>query len=471
MGDTCDNMRRLSDKKIADSDDIALSSSQDPEYKQDKISELRENLISSFKEIIIAAIILGIILGSLAAYTWHWPPVVIVESKSMMHGDDSTVGTMDTGDIVLVKSISGRQEINTYLEGEKSNLKTYGSYGEIIAFKKNGGSGTPVIHRAIFWLKYNESGFNTDSDLANFGTFDIPSLGLYNITKIEIDDYGPNHDNLTINLNDILFNFKENYREPHGGFITKGDNNAQIDQLSPLRDSDDLPIEPVEMKWVIGKAVGELPWLGLIKLYISGETSDPDSTPPITSVNMLIVSIALIIITVVILHLSFWHIERIRRKRREREEDRKLLPFQYRIINRLNPKKSKPRPQRPKTSKKRPVLAKQEFRVSKEGKMLRYLDKMLIEDEEDYKPPLKIIKKVKSISYAPKPSNGAQVTQQRDDTPAPLAKPINQKSSPSPYLTLPEPPVTRHSATLAKPVSEDTKLRILDTFLENREDD
>jgi len=46
-----------------------------------------------------------------------WPPMVVVESGSMMHGRDSSVGVIDTGDLTLVKSVSSRSDVRTWITG------------------------------------------------------------------------------------------------------------------------------------------------------------------------------------------------------------------------------------------------------------------------------------------------------------------------------------------------------------------
>ena len=282
---------------------------------QDKKTKLKRIIIETCKEILVAVIIIAIILGSLWAYTGNWPPIVVVESNSMMHDDDSSIGLMDTGDIVLLKSVSARHEIKTYVDGKKSGYRTYGLYGNVIAFSKNGQSGTPVIHRAVVWIEYNNSGHNYDSNLKDFGSYDIPSLGLYDVTKFNITDYWPKNTKLDIDLNRLLSNFKKFNRQPHSGYLTKGDKNREIDQLSSITDPNRHPIEPIKTDWVMGKAEGELPWFGLIKLYIGGETSMPDSNPPPTSVKMLGISITLIIILLIIILFFSDIVKLVRRKK------------------------------------------------------------------------------------------------------------------------------------------------------------
>lgn len=276
---------------------------EEPAEDEEEGPGMVQYLLSLGRDILIAVIVMAIIIGSLYYYTNNWPPMVVIESNSMMHGSDSNIGVIDTGDLVLVKDVSGKSGIKSYWDGKKSNYETYGSYGDVIIFRKNGLDDTPVIHRAILWVEYNASGYN--NQYPEFGSFDIPSKGEYNVTKTWIANYKPNGANLSINLKELLTNFRNNGVKPHSGFLTKGDNNAQVDQLSTLRDAKGHAVEPIKPEWVVGKAEGELPWFGLIKLFVGGETSQEGKAPPPTSVNMLIISIALIIIIPIVLDLSF----------------------------------------------------------------------------------------------------------------------------------------------------------------------
>jgi signal peptidase len=309
-------------------DDKLRDSNEDDEEDEDESEEndkpgIKKYIIGLARDILIAVIVMVIIIGSLWGYTGNWPPMVVIESSSMMHGDDSSVGTIDTGDLVLVKSIDGRNDVKTYWQGKKTGYETYGSYGDVIIFRKNGISETPVIHRAVVWVEYNASAQNiitVDKQPFSVRGFDVPSMGKYNVTEVWIENFKPNGHNLSIKLGLILLNFQRNGREPHSGFITKGDNNKDIDQTSNLADSKGRPVEPVDPDWVVGKAEGELPWFGLIKLFIGGETSEPDKRAPDTSVRMLIISIVLIIIIPIILDLTFSYISKKRKKRQEKSD-------------------------------------------------------------------------------------------------------------------------------------------------------
>ena len=297
----------------------------DKEEEDDDEEEptFKEYALGLVRDIVIAVIIMVIIIGSLWWYTDNWPPMVVVESNSMMHGSDSSIDVIDTGDLVLVKNIhNNKNEIVTYVEGEKTNYKTYGSYGDVIIFKKNGLDDTPVIHRAVVWIIYNASGHNNFQDLQDLGSFDVPSKDLWDVTEIYIENYQPNNFNLTIPFKPILENFRANPnaipKDGEGGFITKGDNNDLVDQTS-LTDFNGRKVEPIKAEWIVGKAEGELPWFGLIKLYLGGDTASEYSKPPKTSVNMLFLSIFLIVVIPIALDVTFSYVSK-KKKKAEKEK-------------------------------------------------------------------------------------------------------------------------------------------------------
>ena len=94
----------------------------------------------------------GIAIGSVVvvflltfAYSGNWPPMVVIESGSMEHDNNSLyaepgythLGTIDTGDLVIVKE-AGKKDIVTYLEGKDTGYEKYGDYGDVIVYYKNG---------------------------------------------------------------------------------------------------------------------------------------------------------------------------------------------------------------------------------------------------------------------------------------------------------------------------------------------
>ncbi|MEC7687207.1 MAG: S26 family signal peptidase [Candidatus Thermoplasmatota archaeon] len=211
---------------------------------------------------------IGLAIGSVVivflltfAYSGNWPPMVVIESGSMEHDNNplyseprySHIGTIDTGDLVVVKKVK-KSDIVTYLEGKKTDYKKYGDYGDVIVYYKNGIETydgqpvTPVIHRAMAWVevvdKENETYYIPEIDTTFHGKIQLAEIGLGGGASIQ-------------NIQ-------------NSGYITKGDStgNPHPDQLTHY-DITGAPVQPVDPKWVVGMAKGELPWFGLIKLRVT----------------------------------------------------------------------------------------------------------------------------------------------------------------------------------------------------------
>jgi signal peptidase len=269
------------------------------------------------KDVAIAFIIVIIIISSIYIYTGNWPPVVVVESDSMQHSDtESFLSVIDTGDLVLVQRIESRSDVVTYMEGVRTGHWTYDEPGDVLIYKKNGfpqSQVTPVIHRALIYLRYNESGYHERSGIIYNGSFDLPELKhhreganendawqdlsghhrWYNLSgTILLRDIGWDKQDVMIHLNKILENYDTDPDvTPHSGFITLGDHNkGRIDQ--EMLQALDGKVRPVKPEWVVGVARGELPWFGLIKLYFQDNTITERA--PSNSFTMLWVSLILI---------------------------------------------------------------------------------------------------------------------------------------------------------------------------------
>jgi signal peptidase len=284
-------------------------------------------LVRTARDMIIAALAVALVLASLFAYCGVWPPMVVVESSSMMHGSDSQLGVIDTGDLTLVKKAGGRGDIITYVEAAEPKdpnygFKTYGDFGHVVIYQKSGRAGTPVIHRAIAWIEYNA----TASDPANnIYKGDLPDIGVYGVAEYTVKGlYAHPRPNggvpLTIHLN-AIFAGNARHSKPHDGFVTKGDHNrieetgAGVDQET-LQTSFGAFVEPVKLEWVVGRAEGELPWFGLLKLWISGQ---PTSAFPPGSVAGLVVTIVLLVTVPVALD---YFLPRLLKRRKRRRESR-----------------------------------------------------------------------------------------------------------------------------------------------------
>ena len=232
-----------------------------------------------------------LLLGSMWISTGSFPPMVVVESGSMMHDEDGSVGAIDPGDLILVMN-KNRADVVTFVEAtevgnENFGHESHGSPGDVIIFSKNGGLDTPVIHRALLEVVQNGSGWDVPgTTLRNVQTvtwtLDIDCSSFHGSYNLRIEDWEPNH----------------------SGFLTSGDNNADgcmIDQsgvssngpASGMRDSNNEPVEAVKDEWIVGVASSEVPWIGSIKLITSGnwEEVTPRSWYSLTLLILLILGL------------------------------------------------------------------------------------------------------------------------------------------------------------------------------------
>ncbi len=143
-----------------------------------------------------------------------WTPMVAVESGSM-------IPHIQIGDIILVEGVD-RTDIVTYLDGKQSNYTSFDEYGDVILYRPYGRDGaTPIIHRAMYYVKKGESMWNG----------------------------GP--------------------PATHDGYITKGDNS----KTNPLYDQQGSIsyMQPIKKEWIIGVArFYRVPVLGCVSLVPRG---------------------------------------------------------------------------------------------------------------------------------------------------------------------------------------------------------
>ncbi|MFW3145784.1 MAG: S26 family signal peptidase [Thermoplasmatota archaeon] len=267
-------------------------------------------------DFLAAVIVLLLIVGALYTFTGNWPPLVVVQSGSMEHSaEESQIGVIDTGDLVFVKKL-GDTSIVPYVEGRQKDHRTYSSYGDVIIFRPNGDEDrTAIIHRAVVWIEFNNSTY--DYETFEGGGFDIPSMGINNSKGvITIDEYewpkDPGGD-LEIDLGKILRSFRNIREVPHSGFLTKGDDNGGVDQTSDF--GPEPWMQPVKKEWILGKSVGELPWFGIIKLWMEGKS---DWRP--NSQRNLIITLIVIVLLPFVIDFSVHLITRGRKKEGEEEE-------------------------------------------------------------------------------------------------------------------------------------------------------
>jgi len=206
---------------------------------------MHQKVLLTIRDIVAAVAIVGIILAALWAYTGQFPstPMVVVTSGSMMHDDApyGRVGSIDPGDLVLVKKIGDRDDVTTRgpIGNPPTDTRTYSDYGDVIIYYPMGNKDrTPIIHRAICWVQANNDSTYTVEE------YNIIRESSVNIPQLHLSNYYPTN----------------------SGFITKGDHNELPDQYP----NGGISKEPIKPEWVLGKARGELPWFGMIKLMIYG---------------------------------------------------------------------------------------------------------------------------------------------------------------------------------------------------------
>jgi signal peptidase len=255
--------------------------------------------LKGFKGLFIAAAIVIVIILGLFAYSGLWPPLVVVESESMQHSDTTSyIGVIDTGDLVIIKTISSLSDIKTYVASLNEGYKTYGDYGDVVIYNRDGSVlATPVIHRAIVELEFNSTSYSFDiPSLANVPTTKWSVGGQhsgkwYDLTSsLELYHVGYQDQTVTINLGSLLDYYESTGITPHGGLITKGDHNSAADQSSMIAR------QPVSSDWVVGVARGEIPWFGLIKLWVGGNM--PAQTPENSKTDLILTIVIIIAIPI-----------------------------------------------------------------------------------------------------------------------------------------------------------------------------
>lgn len=204
------------------------------------------------RDFAIVVLVIGTLLMGLWTYSGQsldQPPLVVVESGSMMHPEPAfgRIGTIDPGDLVLVKEVDPAGEVTSAYDGDAHTA--YGGHGDVIVFWPMGDvQRTPIIHRALTWVEATPVGAedggmryeyrNLDGEMVtNAQSVDLPEVGIVDM------------------------------KPPASGFVTKGDNPQTNPNADPVSH---IPGHLVEPEWILGTAKGQAPWLGLIKLAFTG---------------------------------------------------------------------------------------------------------------------------------------------------------------------------------------------------------
>ncbi|PSQ53414.1 S26 family signal peptidase [Halobacteriales archaeon SW_12_67_38] len=185
---------------------------------------------------IVAAV--GLLLFAISGI---WPPMVAIESGSMEPN-------LYRGDLVFVMeehrfaggAARAGTGVVTYQAGANASYTEFDKYGDVIVYEQNGnGRATPIIHRARFWVNDGENWY---------------------------DEANPEYLGTADDCEELSF-----CPAPHAGFITKGDNNAQYDQVGSFTSK--AISAPVKPSWITGTAEFRIPWLGEIRLLFGMVTT------------------------------------------------------------------------------------------------------------------------------------------------------------------------------------------------------
>ncbi|QZP36426.1 S26 family signal peptidase [Halobaculum magnesiiphilum] len=176
---------------------------------------------------VLAVALIGLLLFAVSGV---WPPMVAVESGSMEPH-------MERGDLVFITEpdrfspefAHGDTGIVTYETGASEGYGTFGEPGSVIVYHPPGSGGSPIIHRARLHVEEGENWV----DRANPDY--LPATSCEGISACPA---------------------------PYDGFITKGDANAEYDQVSGI-----APV--VKSEWIHGVARVRVPYLGYVRLVFS----------------------------------------------------------------------------------------------------------------------------------------------------------------------------------------------------------
>ena len=239
--------------------------------------------------IAVVVLIIGGGYAALNAYSGMSTPFSVVMSESMQHDPDrSQIGCIDTGDVVVVKSVV-EDEVQSYVKGTVTGHKAFGDYGSVIIYER-GANQNPVIHRAIVWLDWDGEGWSSPELQGYAGEWYCITNGMitkdpYNLSGIlYFEDITVSEKAVSVNLNSLSKN---------SGFLTLGDNpegNMNFDQATGIVS------EPIPMEKIRSIPFMEIPWMGSIKVAMNGDNmkNAPNSIPSLIMTMLAIVSIIIV---------------------------------------------------------------------------------------------------------------------------------------------------------------------------------
>lgn len=279
------------------------------------------------RNLLLGFVTLGVVFAGLVLYLQTWPILFVVSSPSMQHGNDtSAVGVMDVGDIVLVQQVASPGDLVSYVRGRTMGYTTYGDYGDVAVIRdlEEVPAARYVLHRPLAYVVWNVTACSVCYDIPELGLLDDSEWDGWNVTgnmtgvetnepyglvRFVLRGAGWKRD-LTIDFE--MWTMK--LRISGAGILTLGDNNLYL-----FPEGWDLWVVPYSE--LVGKAVGELPWLGLVSLTLAPEPSrccefwgstHPDRGAPATSWRSLELTLVGLLVAVATSLAVTWHMDRRR---------------------------------------------------------------------------------------------------------------------------------------------------------------
>lgn len=227
--------------------------------------------VSTARELLWVAVVVGGIALALFLVSGTWPAVVTIESESM-------VPNMQVGDLVFVVSADRFGDLQSWTEGKETGYRKFGDFGDVLIYRPNDAPNPPVyipfvtkgvhpiIHRGMDSIEPGErvpKYYNLYRGQATPVRYlpariENTSLVLEDGTVITNENANPENGYLVLT----------NATAQNGGYITKGDNNQVSDQGGYLSSVEGETILPVKKEWIVGKALFTVPLLGYLPLNI-----------------------------------------------------------------------------------------------------------------------------------------------------------------------------------------------------------
>jgi signal peptidase len=188
----------------------------------------RTPLWRDLAETVGTVLLIGVVLFAVSGV---WPPMVAVESGSMEPH-------MSKGDLVFVTApdryaAPASTDAGVVTRDAAEGYERFGMRGDVVVYAPPDRRGSPIIHRAMFHVDAGENWYDEADPSA------LPA-GVESCAELT------------------------NCPAPNAGYITKGDANAQYDQAVGRA-------PPVKDAWVRAKAAFGAPYLGCVRLALTGQ--------------------------------------------------------------------------------------------------------------------------------------------------------------------------------------------------------